>query len=174
MNFNFRLAIVALVSCFVAVEGFAATTDSQKFTVTVPANISIVAPIDAAITHDESNSNQPFPPQSWQVVGNSIAGVSVAFSTGSAFVHKTDPTYKKDVVLGLSVGTASGPGVWTVNQPTDTTDHTNSDNVATVTASSNGTTIATFALAVSFVTGTYGTFPAGDYETTVTGTVTAN
>lgn len=174
MNIQLRLAAVAVASCFLASEGFAQTTDSQKFTVTVPANISIVAPVDAAITHDETDANQAFPAQAWQVVGNSLSGVSVSFATANAFVHATDPTYKQDARLGLSVTTTSGPGTWTVGQPQDTTDHANNDSIATVSASSNGTASATFALAVSFITGTYGSFPAGNYETTVTGTVTAN
>lgn len=174
MNLYLRLTVVAVASCFLAGEGFAQATDSQKFTVTVPTNISIVAPVDAAITHDETNANQPFPSQAWQVVGNNLEGVSVSFSTASAFTHTTDPTYKQDARLGLGVTTTSGPGAWTVSQNQDTTDHVNNDGVATVTATSNGTASATFGLAVSFITGTYGSFPAGNYETTVTGTVTAN
>lgn len=168
------IAAAVLSTCIVADSSSAQVTDSQKFTVTVPTNLSIVAPIDAALTHDETNSNQPFPAQSWSVVGNSIAGVSVSFSTASAFVHKADPTYKRDAQLGLAVSTSSGPGTWNVTQTSDTTDYVNTDDVATVTAVSNGTATATFALAVSFITGTYGSFPSGDYETTVTGTVTAN
>lgn len=170
------IAVVAAVLSATLVAGTASAqvTDSQKFTVTVPTNISIVAPIDAALTHDETNSNQPFPSQAWTVVGNSLTGVSVSFSTATAFVHSADPQYKRDAQLGLAVTTSSGPGTWTVGQASDSTDYVNTDNVATVTASSNGTSSATFALAVSFITGTYGSFPAGDYATTVTGTVTAN
>ena len=167
-------AVAVLSTCFVVESGSAQTTDSQKFTVTVPTNISIVAPVDAALTHDETNSNQAFPSQAWQVVGNNLEGVSVSFSTTSAFVHSADPSYKRDAQLGLVVSTSSGPGTWNVTQGSDTTDYANSDNEATVTAASNGTSNATFGLAVSFITGTYGSFPAGDYETTVTGTVTAN
>ena len=168
------VATAVLSTCFVTGSSSAQTTDTQKFTVTVPSNISIVAPIDAALTHDETNSNQAFPAQSWNVVGNHLSGISVSFSTTTPFVHATDPTYRRDAQLGLAVSTASGPGTWTVTQTSDTTDYVNTDNEATVTAVSNGTSNATFALAVSFITGTYGSFPSGDYETTVTGTVTAN
>ncbi|SMP58289.1 hypothetical protein SAMN06265222_10633 [Neorhodopirellula lusitana] len=174
-NFNCRIVVLAFVACsLVATQGKSQTTDNQKFTVTVPGNISIVAPVDAALTHDESDSNQAFPNQTWSVVGNNISGVSVAFTTATPFVHSTDPSYKRDVKLGLAVGTTSGPGTWTVTQALDTTDHANSDNEASVTASSNGTASASFNLAVNFITGTYGSFPSGNYETTVVGTVTAN
>lgn len=174
-SIRFIAVLVAMLStCFVAETSSAQATDSQKFTVTVPTNISIVAPVDAALTHDETDSNQPFPSQAWNIIANNLSGVSVSFSTASAFVHTTDPTYQRDARLGLVVSNSSGPGVWTVGQASDSTDYVNTDNVATVTASSNGTSSATFALAVSFITGTYGSFPSGDYETTVTGTVTAN
>jgi len=160
--------------CLFATTASAQVSDTQKFTVTVPTNLSITAPVDAAITHDETNSNQSFPAQAWTVVGNSVSGVTVSFATATPFVHATDPSYKRDVQLGLAVGTSSGPGTWTVSQASDTTDYDNNDDVAAVTASSNGTSSATFNLAVSFITDVYGSFPAGNYETTVTGTVTAN
>jgi hypothetical protein len=165
---------VAAIAFLGASNASAQTTKAQKFTVTVPTNLSITSPVDAAITHDETNANQPFPSQAWTVVGNSVAGVTVSFSTGSAFVHATDPSYKRNAQLGLAVTTSSGPATWTVGQATDVTDYDNSDNVATVSASSNGTASATFGLTVNFITGTYGSFPSGSYATTVTGTVTAN
>ncbi len=168
------VALTAIAALTVATDASAQVTDSQTFTVTVPSNLSITAPVDAALTHDESNSNQAFPSQAWTVVGNSLSGVTVSFATASAFVHTSDPSYKRDAQLGLAVTTSSGPGTWTVSQATDVTDYDNSDNTATVTATSNGTSSATFALAVSFITDTYGSFPSGDYATTVTGTVTAN
>lgn len=174
MKIQLRILTAVVAVCALSNVASAQVTDSQKFTVTVPSNLSITAPVDVAITHDETNSNQAFPAQSWQVVGNTVTGVSVSFATGSAFVHSSDPTYKRDAQLGLTLGTSTGPGAWTISQASDVTDYSNSDDIATVTATSNGTSTASFNLAVSFITDTYGSFPAGDYETTVTGTVTAN
>ena len=164
--------VVALVATCVNAE--AATSGSQKYSVTVPSNISITAPADIAITHDETEDNQAFAAQSWVVKGNTLAGVSVAFATGSSFVHTTDNSFKRDATLGLSLASQQGPATWTVTQASDTTDYANSDEIASVTASSNGVGRGTFSLAVTFITDGFGSFAAGTYETTVTGTVTAN
>ena len=140
----------------------------------MPASISITAPADAVITHDESDNNQPFPAQQWVVKGNTLAGVNVSFSTNQSFTHTTDNSFKRDAQLGLSLGSSTGPANWSIGQASDTTDYGNSDEVATVSASSDGVGSANFDLAVTFVTDTFGSFAAGDYETTVTGTVSSN
>lgn len=152
----------------------AQTTATQKFTVSVPTSISITAPANVSLTHNETDSNQSFPAQQWVVKGNTLNGVTVSFSTGSAFVHTTDNSFKRNAQLGLSVASNTGPATWNVTQASDVTDYANNDGVATVQATSNGVGRANFNLAVTFVTDTYGTFAAGNYETTVTGTVTAN
>lgn len=164
------VALTALISS----NATAQITDSQKFTVNVPTNISITAPVDQAITHDETDSNQSFPLQTWSVVGNTVAGVTVSLAVDQPFTHTADPSYRRDVQMGFAIKNTSGPGTWTLTQSSDTTDYDANDLVATVGASSNGTGSATFDLAISFITGTYGSFAAGTYETTVVGTVTAN
>lgn len=168
---NYSL-VALLVTAAVNVE--AATTASQKFNVTVPSNISITSPSDVTIAHDESENDQAFAAQSWVVKGNTLAGVAVSFATGSSFVHTTDNSFKRDAKLDLALDTQQGPATWTVGTATDTTDYANSDGVATVSASSNGVGRGTFNLSVTFITDGFGSFAAGDYETTVTGTVTAN
>ncbi|TWT76440.1 hypothetical protein CA13_69340 [Planctomycetes bacterium CA13] len=150
------------------------TTASQKFTINVPTAISITAPSNVSITHDETENDQAFPAQPWVVRGNSLAGVTVSLSTTKAFTHITDTTAKRNAQLGLSVASQEGAANWTVTTPTDVTDYATNDGVATVQATSNGFGRATLDVAVSFVTDGFGTFAAGDYETTVTGTVTSN
>ncbi len=171
---NIKIAFVALFVATTAGTAMGQTTASQKFTVTVPSAISITAPANVAVTHDQSENNQAFPNQPWVVRGNSLAGVTASFSTTQAFRHLVDPTARRNASLGLSVNTSVGAAAWTVSQPTDTTDYATNDGIATVQVSSNGFGRATLDLAVSFVTDGFGTFPAGDYETTVTGTVTSN
>lgn len=152
----------------------AATTGTQKFTVTVPGAISITAPVNTTLTHDETENDQIFPAQAWTVKGNSLAGVTASFSTGTAFTHTVDSTAMRDAALGLAVNTSVGSANWNVTQASDTTDYSTNDGVATVQVSSNGFGVATMDLSVSFITDGFGSFPSGDYETTVTGTVTAN
>jgi hypothetical protein len=152
----------------------AQTTDSQAFTVRVPQNISISAPSDVLINHDLTNADQAFGAQAWDVRGNTPSGVTVNFSVTSPFTNQTNNTFKRDARLSLVKGTTTGTANWTVTTATDQTNYTGSDNGATVTASSDGAGRANMLLTVTFVTGDIGSVLAGDYVTTVTGTVTAN
>jgi len=149
-------------------------TDSQKFRVRVPTTISITAPVDAQIDHDETDNDLSFPNQQWVVKANVLSGVMVAFEAQSPFTHTVDPTFQRDAKLTLSLGGTQGPADWTITQATDTTDYANASPTAVVTASSSGVGRASLDLAVQFITDNYGTFAAGDYESTVVGTVTAN
>ena len=171
---NIKYTLAALIVLASASTASAQSTGSQKFTVVVPTGISITPPSNVSITHDETENNQPFPAQGWIVRGNSLAGVNVTLSTGSPFTHTVDTNSMRNAQLGLSVSSSVGPAAWTVTQATDTTDYENNDGVATVQATSDGFGRATLDVAVSFITDGFGTFPSGDYETTVTGTVAAN
>ena len=172
MNLKYALAAIMLAAS--ASTATAATTASQKFTVDVPSNISITAPPNISLTHDESENDQSFAAQQWVVKGNTLNGVSVSISTGSHFQHTTDTGSKRDAKLDLSVNSSVGPAAWTVPQATDTTDYATNDGVATVQAVSDGVGRADLDLVVTFITDGFGSFAAGLYETTVTGTVTAN
>ncbi len=167
-------ALVAVLSLTSTSYAQTSATASQTFTVRVPANVSITAPSNVLINHDTTDTNQVFPNQSWSVKGNVQNGVSVSFATNHAFVHTTDSSFKRNAKLDLAVASSTGPATWTVTKATDTTDYATSANVASVTASSNGVGKASFNLGVTFITDVFGTFAAGDYATTVTGTVTAN
>lgn len=169
-----KIALATLFVLSTSTLAMGQTTDTQKFTVIVPSAISITAPDNATITHDESENDQFFPAQAWVVKGNTLAGVTASFSTGTAFIHTTDSTAKRDAGLGLIVASSVGPANWTVTEASDQTDYAQNDNVATVQVASNGYGLANMDLNVSFITDGFGTFPAGNYETTVTGTVTAN
>ena len=157
--------------------GFASNSvmaqSSQVFKVSVPSSVSIVAPMAVSLTHNETDAPQTFPAQAWAVKGNSLNGVNVSFATTEPFVHATDSTFKRNAKLDLAVGTVAGPASWTVGVASDTTNYVNNDGIAQVTASSNGVGRANMNLTVSFITEEYGIFAAGDYLTTVTGTIAA-
>lgn len=169
-----NLMVLGMVTLVVSAQ--AAQTAQQKFKVTVPTNISITAPTDASIVHDETDKDQAFPAQGWIVKGNTLAGLSVSFETQTPFIHTTNGTSKRNASLALAYDSTSAQGgaTWQITKPNDVTDYAADDNVASVQAKSNGVGRVTFNLTVGFVTDTFGSFPAGDYVTTVTGTVTAN
>ena len=162
---------------FAALIGFvcdsAMAQSTQVYKVIVPSSVSIVAPMAVSLTHNETDAPQTFPAQAWAVKGNSLNGVNVSFATTEPFVHALDNTFKRNAKLDLAVGTVAGPASWTVGVASDTTNYVNNDGVAQVTASSNGVGRANMNLTVSFITEEYGIFAAGDYLTTVTGTIAA-
>lgn len=174
-TYRFSRIVVCASLLFTALAGAlqAQSSGTQTFTVVVPQSISITAPTAASLTHDESNNTLAFAPQAWVVRGNARNGVNVSFATATAFVNTSDSTFKRDAKLELGLGTTQGPATWAIGTASDTTDYTGGDQVAQVTASSNGVGRANLNLTVSFITGEYGVFAAGDYVTTVTGTVTA-
>ena len=156
----------------------AQVTDTERFRVTVPSQLTITAPQAlVSITHDETDADQPFPPQPWNVTANALLGATVSFSTDQAFTHTLDPTFKRDARLDLSVASSDAPAAWTVLIGSDQTDYDNlvlPDEVATVTAASIRPGDASFNLGVTFLTVDHSTLAEGDYEMTVTGTLTAN
>lgn len=148
-------------------------TGSQGFTVNVPQSISITAPAAVTITHNQTNEPQAFPDQGWVVRGNVRSGVNVTFATATPFVHTVDGNFKRNAKLELVLGSKQGPATWTIDTASDTTNFANDDNVAQVVASSNGVGRANLNLKVTFVTEDFDDFAAGDYVTTVTGTIAA-
>ena len=169
---RFVLAALALVT--LSSTAMAQTQDTQKFTVLVPGAISIVAPGDTQIIHDESENDQTFASQGWLVSGNVLAGVAVSISTDDWFQHTTDPTGQRDAKIDLSVGSTTGAANWTITQASAQTDYSNTTKVATVQATSDNAGSATLNVDMTFITDGFGSFPAGNYETTVTGTVASN
>jgi hypothetical protein len=168
------LRLLAVVAVFVLAPSsvHAQTTASQTYTVVVPTSVSITAPAAASLTHDQTDNPQAFPAQTWIVRGNSRNGMNVSFTTDS-FIHTTDPTFKRNSRLDLTVGTTQGPANWSVGVPTSSSNYGTS-TPATVTATSTGVGRATMNLVVSFLTEEYGSFAAGSYLATVVGTVAAN
>ena len=152
-----------------------AQSANQGYKVTVPGVMAIsVANPSVSHLHDTTDDDQGFDPEQWTVKGNKKNGVTVTFSTGSAFTHETDSGYKNDVTLLLTPVSSVGPGVWTIDTASDTTNHGGGDEVATVQASSDKPGQATFELTCTCLVGTFWEMLEGDYDMTVTGTVTAN
>lgn len=166
------LAVAALT--LFAGQAMGQATDDQLFTVEVPVVLTMTAPADAEITHDTTNANQAFPAGTWTVECNGVDGATATFATATVFTHTTDNAYKRDVKLSLALGTADTGSGWAVTTPTDQTDRANTDPVAQVVAASTAAGNATLNLTVEFVDNSYSTLAAGDYTTTVTGTLTAN
>ena len=152
-----------------------ATAQQQSFRIRVPVSAVIEAPSSAVqIVHDESDADQSFPPQYWSVRGTYAAGMRVSFSTQHAFTHTENTDFRRDAKIQLAIKETDGPGMWNIDQSEDSTQYRSNDELAIVSASSNGIGRAKLAITVSFLTEEFGDFLPGDYQTQVVGTVTSN
>ena len=123
------LAVVLLGS----VPAHAQVTDNQAFRVVVPSNMTIQAPVaSVSIDHDETDGDQPFAVQQWQVRANNRLGATVTFETDQAFTHDTDSSFKRDAKLELAIDSPSLPAGWVLDTATDQTDYAGSDEVEAV------------------------------------------
>jgi hypothetical protein len=150
------------------------TTGSQQFVVSVAESISITPPAAASLTHDLSGNPQTFAPQDWSVRGNTPRGVTVMFQSTTPFTHTANRNFKRDARLGLAYTGVSGPASWIVTAATDQTNYLNGKETAAVSARSNNPGSATMRLSVTFLTGDASSLLAGNYTTTITGTISAN
>jgi hypothetical protein len=155
---------------------YSATVDDQRFQVTVPSRLTIVAPVadPVQIYGGTGNANISFPRQDWVVGTNSLSGATVVLQTATCFHHTTDTLTKRDGRLELRVNSTSGPGLWAVTRASDTTNYALGDEDAIVQAISNKIGEAQLGLTVTFMTGIGADLTEGDYALTVIGTVTAN
>lgn len=173
MTFRILTAAATFAALATLANTVSAQSASQGFRVVVPPGLSIVAPSATQITHDETDDDNHFPAQTWVVKGNASNGLTVNFATLGVFKHSSG-NYERDAALAIALGTTQGPATWSIGTPTDQTNFRNSKPFAEVVAMSNGVGRANIDLTVSFVTEEFGIFPAGDYDITVMGTVTAN
>ncbi len=150
----------------------AQVTDTELFRVIVAPKLAITSPAASTwINHDESDNNQPFAAQPWFVRANGPIGATATFTCNQPFTHTVDNSYKRDASLALSK--ASGSPSWSVLVAADATDYGAAKNTATVSADSSSAGAATFNLNVSLVETGFAELAAGNYEMTVTGTLTS-
>ncbi len=187
----------------VGAQAVYSAVDSQQFTVSVPKRVSITAPMadqtkvytgaDLAAAELVGDDTFTFTPQLWAVKGNVKNGVSVDFEMGpfSNVVSPFDPVgpgVLDDVAAvmafqdgGLSVAVASntGPATWVL----DGTSAVASSNYAAVSPASPNAIVsyksnrvgqADFNVTVAFLATDLNAVVAGDYITTVVGTLTEN
>jgi hypothetical protein len=169
------LFVILAASFLCVAPAHAQVTDTEGFAVRVPSRLTITAPTGSVlIDHDETDGDQAFSAQQWEVKANSRLGATVSFSTDQAFTHATDSSFQRDAKLDLAIASSAGPASWTLAVASDQTDYASSDEVATVQAGSTRPGKADFDLTVTFLTVEHDTLADGDYSLTVTGTLTAN
>lgn len=168
--------VAALAGMTIASGVYAATTETQSNTVTVPSVLAITAPAAATKTHDAADANQALPAATWTVDQNQVSGSTATFSVSAPFVHATATTIKRNCKLDLAISTSESAAGWSVTTATDQTAYAavTPDNAASVSATSTAAGNATLGVTVTFLDTDYSTLATGSYATTVTGTITAN
>ena len=97
----------------------------------------------------------------------------MTFETDQAFTNISNPIAKRNVQLVLEIDTVKTKPKpkWKLIQGTDQTDYNSGDELAVVQAESKKAGPAFFRLQVNFIEESFATLQAGDYELTVTGTI---
>ena len=200
---KFLWSVFGVGAMLVGAQAVYSAVDSQQFTVSVPKRVSITAPTadqtkvytgaDLAAAELVADDTFTFAPQLWAVKGNVKNGVTVDFEMGpfSNVVSPFDPVGPgtlDDVAAvmafqdgGLSVAVASntGPATWVL----DGTSAVASSNYAAVSPASPNAIVsyksnrvgqADFNVTVAFLATDLNAVVAGDYITTVVGTLTEN
>ena len=123
------------------------------------------------ITHNQSDADQAFSEQAWSASGLGALGATVNFTAGR-FQNASNASLKADCKMVLRVISFTIGSGWTATATTDTA--TSAHTTATVSARSSLIGNASLGLTVTFVNSDFSTLGAGNYSTTVTGTITAN
>jgi len=171
---KFLAGIFGVVAVLAVQSGAQAqTSDSQTFNVVVPSVLSITAPPDISINHDQSDANQVFPAQGWLAKSNNGIGATVSFSTATEFRATVGATtYSRNAQMNLGVGSAEAGSGWATVVSSATA--TSAAPVATVSAASSAPGDGTLNLTMTFVDSDFSLLPAATFSTTVTATITAN
>lgn len=172
---TYRRIFSALALCLLLSTSASAQTDDQSFEMQVPVVLSIAAPQDTvSLSHDETDTNQAFPAQTWDVSGNPGAGVTVTFAVATPFELTGNTSLKADCLLSVSVRSETGADFEPVAPGSAQTNYASNIDTATVSATSDGPGSAELDLAVTFISPVFSDLAAGTYTTTVTGTIASN
>lgn len=110
----------------------------------------------------------------WWARTASGTGSTVTFSTDDPFQNTGNSDYERDVRLRIPNMFVSPGSGWAFDTATDQTNYAAGDDVATVQVSSDTAGVALIVLHVTFITGDPATLAGGEYEVTVTGTISEN
>jgi hypothetical protein len=137
------------------------------------AAVSITPPSGQSRTHNTANAPQVFPEQVWSLTSNELLGATVQLTAGP-FVHATEPSVKVNCKLDLRVVSSQTLALWATVAATDQTNIAAGKQTARVSARSTATGNGTVGLTVTYQNSSFSTTGAGNYSTTVTGTIVPN
>ena len=125
-------------------------------------------------THPMTGSDVMFSSQLWSARTTSGTGATIRFTTDHAFRHVNSSGFKRDARLRLTRISGNSSARWRFDVADDRTDYASGDETAAVQVSCTGPGNATITMNVQFLTGNLATLQGGQYQMTVTGTISEN
>ena len=149
--------------------------DSTRYQVRIAPSMQLDAlSPDRTATHPMTGSDVMFSGQIWSARTTSGTGSTIRFTTDHAFWHVNSPGFKRDARLRLTRISGNSSARWRFDVADDRTDYANGDETAAVQVSCTGPGNAIITMNVQFLTGNLATLQGGQYQMTVTGTISEN
>ncbi len=124
-----------------------------------------------AITHTLKTEPQSFAPVRWDI-GSGFANGCVVEWTAAPFTHVSQSTSLADCSVAVSIAQSNRRGQWRVVKASDKTNISSGTQPATVSIAAARPGTARVQLLVQFLGTNVTNLAAGDYQTTITGTIT--
>ncbi|MFO1000555.1 MAG: hypothetical protein U0936_09455 [Planctomycetaceae bacterium] len=149
--------------------------DSTQYKVRIlPAMTLDALSPDRTTTHPMTGSDVMFSGQMWSARTTSGTGSTIRFTTDTAFRHINSPSFKRDARLRLTRISGNSSARWRFDVADDRTDYASGDENASVQVSCTAPGSAIITMNVQFLTGNLATLQGGQYQMTVTGTISEN
>lgn len=167
--------IITLTALLCSCEGSRAQSLANNFTLTVPAYMELTALRGPQFqNHPGTSADLTFSNSVWWARTASASGSTVTFTTDHAFQNVANPTQKRDVRLRLPYMYVSPGSGWAFETNVDQSNYALGDDIAAVQVTSTSAGVALIFMQVTFLTGDVSTLTGGEYEVTVTGTISQN
>ena len=174
MNPSVRQFLLMTTLLLTAAPDIRAQDSTQYKVRIVPAMTLDALSPDRTATHPMTGSDVMFSGQMWSARTTSGTGSTVRFTTDTAFRHVSSPGFKRDARLRLTRISGNSSARWRFDVADDRTDYESGDENASVQVSCSGPGSAVITMNVQFLTGNLATLQGGQYQMTVTGTISEN
>ena len=173
MNSSVRQFLLAMLLLLAAQESYAQDSTRYQVRIAPAMQLDALSPSRTA-THPMTGSDIMFSGQLWSARTTSGTGSTIRFTTDHAFWHVNNPSFKRDARLRLTRISGNSSARWRFDNADDRTDYASGDETAAVQVSSTGPGNAIITMNVQFLTGNLATLQGGQYQMTVTGTISEN
>ena len=127
---------------------------------------------DQQITHSMTNEAQTFAPVRWDIRNATLNNGCLVEWTADNFRHQSRPEFQADCEMSLRLVSGSRRARWNVVTPIDASSISTGKNSASVSLTSERNGNAQVEISLRFHHANAVSLASGNYETTITGTIT--